>query len=205
MFTKLPVRSDGKPRSEKMTSATVLSVLKVVLVLDELGVTVCADGVERGNKVFKKNPVRSDGKLQSENKEFATVGSVLNVVFVLDEHGLRVVAVCVLERGKEVFTKNPVRSNGKPRSEKRASATVGSELNVVLVFDEQGLRVVAVRVLERGNSVFTKNPVRSDGKPRRGIESPRFALVSGNKAVLELKENNVVLSRNNEQHPFLCE
>ena len=28
---------------------------------------------------------------------------------------------------------------------------------------------------------------------------------SGNKAVHKLKENNVVFSRNNEQHPFLCE
>ena len=36
-----------------------------------------------------------------------------------------------------------------------------SVLNVVLVLDKHGLRVVAVCVLERGNKVFTKKPVRS--------------------------------------------
>ena len=120
MFTKNPVRSDGKPLSENQTSARVRSVSNVVLVLDKHAFFVfgvCAVGSEEGKEVFTKNPVRSDGKPRSENQTSARVRSVLNVVSVLDKHGLCLFCVCYLERGNEVFTKNPVRSDGKPRSE----------------------------------------------------------------------------------------
>ena len=83
--------------------------------------------------MFRKNPVRSDGDPRSENKASATVRSVLYVVLVREEHGLRVVAVCVVERANQVFMKNPVRFDSKPRSKNKASATVRSVLNVVFI------------------------------------------------------------------------
>ena len=72
--------------------------------LDEHGLRVVADGVERGNKVVTKNPVRSDGKSRSENKAWVRPRSVVYVVLVLDEHGFIVVGDCYLEHGNEVLS-----------------------------------------------------------------------------------------------------
>ena len=55
-----------------------------------------------------------------------------------------------------MLKKNPVRSDGKPPSENKASVR----------FLFYGLRVVAVSVVECGNEVPARNRVRSDGKPR---------------------------------------
>ena len=85
-----------------------------------------------------------------------------NVVLVLDKHAFFVFGVCYLElwneeitknpiehsvgavgseEGKVVFTKNPVRSDGKPLSENQTSARVRSVSNVVLVLDKHAFFV----------------------------------------------------------------